>query len=179
MIVFSLVPRPFIGEQPGYEGRFQGYYSSCTLPRTFLLAFLKTNPCLTLYPTLVSETILMGQGIVCSLADPSEGGTVWVQAREGSGTLNHWRVVKQHSCPAILQKTLAHTCILVFNRYTPISCGGLRRRPERLAYGTTVEFPNYVCPQLQWPKIFFATIILCTVFPRVVKESTALHVQFI
>ena len=39
-----------------------------------------------------------------------------------------------------------------------------------------MEFLNYVCPQLQWPRIFFATIILCTVFPRVVKGSTALHV---
>ena len=42
--------------------------SPCTRPRVFLLAFLETNPCPTLYPTLCFWKQLRGRGILRSQA---------------------------------------------------------------------------------------------------------------
>ena len=45
--------------------------SPCTHPCVFLLVFLETNPCPTLYPTLCFWKQLRGRGILCSRALPS------------------------------------------------------------------------------------------------------------
>jgi len=45
--------------------------SPCTRPRVFLLAFLETNPCPTLYPTLCFWKQLRGRGILRFQAPPS------------------------------------------------------------------------------------------------------------
>ena len=68
------------------NGRLRGtIYSTtpCTRPRVFLLAFLETNPCPTLYPTLCFWKQLRGRGILRSQALPAREQTMAVlQATE-------------------------------------------------------------------------------------------------
>ena len=84
--------------------------SPCTLPHTFLLVFLETNLCTTLYPTLCFWKQLRGRGIVRSPAHSKN-------QRKGPGI--HCCAALNFLCAVILVhvycSTYIHTLLTVAN----------------------------------------------------------------